>query len=67
MFVKLFREKDESEIILNIDEISSITKLIVNYKGNKDFEYTVKMTNGTSLEIYQEEYIQICKILMRRV
>lgn len=84
MFVKLLKKDSEEEIILNVDEISSITKALnipdinnlissVNMGNTIDitkedtYEYLIRMANNSVLDIDEEQYNQLCEILMRRV
>ena len=57
MFVKL--EFDDSDIVFNVDNISSIQSY-----GS---DYGIVMNNGKIYDIEKDHYEQLCKILTKKI
>ena len=74
MFVKLFF-KDKRELLLSIENISSICMYNVKWQEDEqgkfiqvdDYNYELKMNNGNCFNITKEHYEQLCKILTSKL
>ena len=75
MFIKLFFDKEQKELLLNIDSISSVYTVLGKWQKDEndniiqieEYNYEVTMNNGDCFHITKEQYEQLCVILTKRL